>query len=100
MDKNSDAGQCEKVSVNHTQAGSGSAYFWDFGWALMKMRTGKKVFRSGWNGKGMWLCIQHPDLNSKMGEPYVYMHTTRNRLVPWTPSQLDIMACDWEVVRE
>ena len=28
-----------------------------FGWALEKLKSGMKVARKGWNGKGMWLIL-------------------------------------------
>jgi Protein of unknown function (DUF2829) len=74
--------------------------FYDFGWALMMMRSAKKVARKNWNGKGMWLRLQYPDVNSKMSQPYIYMKTADNHLVPWVASQTDLVACDWEVIRE
>jgi Protein of unknown function (DUF2829) len=68
------------------------------GWALDHMRAGGKVSRSGWNGKGMWLALQVPDVNSKMSLPYVYMKTADNHLVPWLCSQTDLLAQDWDAV--
>jgi Protein of unknown function (DUF2829) len=62
------------------------------------MRAGGKVSRSGWNGKGMWLALQVPDVNSKMSLPYVYMKTADNHLVPWLCSQTDLLAQDWDAV--
>jgi len=41
----------------------------DFQNALIALKQGFKVARSGWNGKGMWLC-----------------------------SQTDMLADDWELV--
>lgn len=67
------------------------------GWALSQMRDGGKVSRRGWNGKGMWLTLQVPDVNSKMSLPYVYMKTADNHLVPWLCSQTDLLAEDWDV---
>lgn len=73
----------------------------DFGWALNQMRLNdRKLFREGWNGKGMWLQIQFPDSCSKMNSPYIYMHTSDNRLVPWVASQSDLLAVDWMIVKE
>lgn len=71
----------------------------DFGWALRKLKSGHNVFRQNWNGKGMWLNIQRPDLNSKMSRPYIYMHTADNGTVPWVASQSDILESDWAVLR-
>lgn len=67
------------------------------GWAVKQMHDGAKVWRSGWNGKGIWLALQVPDANSKMGLPYVYMKTAPGPLVPWVCSQTDLLATDWEI---
>lgn len=67
------------------------------GWAVKAMQNGAHVCRSGWNGKGMWLALQVPDANSKMGLPYVYMKTAQGPLVPWLCSQTDLLATDWEL---
>ncbi len=55
-----------------------------------------KVRRSGWNGKGMWLCLQVPDANSKMGLPYIYLSTVDGKLVPWNPNNIDMLSDDRE----
>lgn len=68
----------------------------DFGWALQQLRAGLRVFRSGWNGKGMWLALQVPTGGSKMTLPYIYMKTADDQLVPWLASQTDVLASDWE----
>lgn len=69
-----------------------------FGWALDQLQRGNKVTRTGWNGKGMWLALQVPDVHSKMTRPYIYMSTADKALVPWVASQSDILADDWTVV--
>lgn len=69
-----------------------------FGQAIEAMRSGKKVSRAGWNGKGMWIAIENPNLASTMTEPFVYMKTVQGRLIPWLASQADILACDFEIV--
>jgi hypothetical protein len=70
----------------------------DFGNALVNLKSGKKVCRSGWNGKGMWLALQTPDEFSKMRRPYIYMSDAQELLVPWLASQTDVLAEDWIVV--
>lgn len=80
---------------------------YNFGWALSLLKQGKKVYRSGWNGKGMWLwlCIPdeikwtHPEtLETYDRLPYIYMKTANNKVVPWLASQTDILADDWNVI--
>jgi hypothetical protein len=70
----------------------------DFGQALIALRGGARVARSGWNGKGMWLALQRPDAHSKMTLPYIYMKTADDQQVPWLASQTDMLAEDWVVV--
>lgn len=67
------------------------------GWAVEQLWAGKRVSRSGWNGKSMYLQLQQPDSHSKMTLPYVYMRTAQGDLVPWLCSQTDLLATDWEV---
>lgn len=67
----------------------------NFGQALELLKSGRRVSRAGWNGKGMWLELQRPDAHSKMTLPYVYMRTAQGDLVPWLASQTDILADDW-----
>jgi hypothetical protein len=69
----------------------------NFGQAVELLKHGQAVFRSGWNGKGMWLLLQRPDSGSKMTLPYIYMKTAQGDLVPWLASQTDILAEDWLV---
>lgn len=67
----------------------------NFGDAIKALKDGLRVARSGWNGKGMYLEMQVPDANSKMGHPYVYMKGVDGKLFPWTPNVLDMLAEDW-----
>jgi hypothetical protein len=76
----------------------------DFGYALVNLKAGKRVARKGWNGKGLWLELQHPDTFSKMTLPYVYLNypddadNTPGARVPWLASQTDMLCEDWVVV--
>ena len=69
-----------------------------FGWAIKQMQNGSRVWRAGWNGKGMWVALQVPDAHSKMTLPYIYMSTAQGDLVPWLASQTDVLAEDWRAV--
>lgn len=75
-----------------------------FGDALHLLKLGKKLARSGWNGKGLWLELQVPDANSKMTLPYIFMsypqdaQNTPGAMVPWLASQTDMLAEDWTTV--
>ena len=80
----------------------------DFGSATQLMIEGKKVQRSGWNGKGMLLfhvagnawgfetdVIGVDDIDT---ESFICMKTAGGTLIPWLASQADILAWDWEEV--
>lgn len=91
----------------------------DFGDAIRAMKAGKRVARSGWNGKGMWLSLS-PGVaalpseefwsgqNSAYAEaqggtatvlPCITMKTaTGEILMGWLASQTDMLATDWEVL--
>lgn len=78
-----------------------------FGLALEALRKGFKVARKGWNGKGIYIEMQNPDEHSKMTQPYLYIVTTNlitdnqyapKGIVPWLPSQTDILAEDWLII--
>jgi hypothetical protein len=75
-----------------------------FGQALEAVKSGKKIARHGWNGKGLWIEIQRPDVNSKMTLPYLFLNypsdsqNTPGARVPWLASQTDILADDWVIV--
>lgn len=78
----------------------------DFGNALHALKSGMRVQREGWNGKGLWLELQVPDAHSKMTLPYVYLNyppdsaNTPGARVPWVASQTDMLSEDWVIVHE
>lgn len=67
----------------------------NFGEAIAVLKTGGRVCREGWNGKGMYLELQVPDEHSKMMHPYIYISPVDGKLVPWVASQSDMLAEDW-----
>lgn len=82
----------------------------NFGEALAALKDGKRVGRSGWNGKGMFLFRiagnaepsawtytdgkqdNYPNL------PFIAMKTATDEVVPWLASQTDILAEDWNIL--
>lgn len=88
----------------------------DFSEALRLVKSGNKMARTGWNGKGMWIVFQrgYPEgvlINKNTAEatgipegtlckflPYLMMRTAQGDFVPWLASQTDILAEDWERV--
>lgn len=80
---------------------------YSFGAALELLKLGKKIKRLGWNGTGIFICLQMPDEYSKMTQPYIYidtlgLQTTNPKApkgrVPWLASQTDLLSEDWIVV--
>lgn len=69
----------------------------NFGEALTLVNNGFKIHRTGWNGNGMWVELQRPDVNSKMTLPYLFLTYPDGRTVPWLASQTDLLSSDWDV---
>lgn len=89
----------------------------DFSDALRAIKSGKRVSRSGWNGKGMWIFFMpgYPDgmpanvamAVAKAGGiadgatvrvlPCVMMKTATGEFVPWLASQTDLLTEDWSI---
>ena len=85
----------------------------DFGKALINLKQGKKVARSGWNGKGMFVVYQkgYPDgipCNKNTAEawgmqegdlficnPYLQIKCADGSHSMWVPSINDTLAEDW-----
>lgn len=65
--------------------------------ALVALKSGDKIRRAGWNGKGMWVALQRKNDSSKMTLSYLYMSTVDGDLVPWLASQTDLLAEDWYI---
>lgn len=84
-----------------------------FGDALVMLKAGKKVCRSGWNGKGMFLFLVpgstfnvnrppllgiYPEGTQINYHAHVDMKTAQGDVVPWLCSQTDMLAEDWMVL--
>lgn len=87
-----------------------------FGHAIELLKGGHRVAREGWNGKGMWLMMVHPDDDAAVPPrptyavagivddatngclPWIGMKTADNKFVPWLASQTDVLAEDWQIV--
>lgn len=84
-----------------------------FGLAVEALKSGKRVARAGWNGKGMWLelvnakdysvhgipAVTEPGANGYFKRlPWIGMKTAGDEFVPWLASQTDVLAEDWRAV--
>lgn len=93
----------------------------DFGQAIEAARSGKKITRAGWNGKGQWVCFMPPmtvpaELVNERTRAHVgngkhlicggYFTIARacpdgfnvNWQPGWLASQADMLADDWHEV--
>lgn len=68
----------------------------NFSKALDEIKHGEKLCRAGWNGKGMWVAYTIPSYGETVTQPYVFLHAADGQQVPWTPSQTDLFAEDWQ----
>ena len=84
-----------------------------FSWALDRLKEGKKVCRTGWNGKGMFLTLQEGStvvgtmMRNKPAKdfygdgevkicPHIDMKAADGSyVVGWLASQTDMLADDW-----
>jgi hypothetical protein len=95
-----------------------------FSLALDALKEGKRIARSGWNGKGMWLCLSGPlqgqpvdsekvwsphcrkFAESQIGNwvrvlPTINMKTADGHiLMGWLASQTDLLSDDWVILNE
>lgn len=85
----------------------------NFGDALAAIKSGQRVARAGWNGKGMFLFlvpgstfkVSRQPMLSVFGEgteiryhAHIDMKTAQGDVVPWLASQTDVLAEDWNVL--
>ena len=82
-----------------------------FSQALNCLKSGSRIARAGWNGKGMFLQLikenewKLPDTSVVNGAilpllSFIGMKTADNKFVPWLASQTDILAEDWDIANE
>ena len=78
----------------------------NIGKAITALKNKDKVYRKGWNGRGMWLVMFDCNMYTLEGysqldfPPYIGFKTAQNTIVAWCPSQTDILADDWEILKE
>ena len=70
----------------------------DIGQAVAELWRGQRVTRVGWNRPNLWVALHQPDAVSLMTLPFLFLATPGGDFIPWTCSQSDLLASDWEVV--
>ena len=86
----------------------------NFAFALTLLKAGRRVHRTGWNGKDMFIyLVPGSELGSGLARPplsefvtddqktinyrpHIDMKTVDGEFVPWVASQTDLLADDWE----
>lgn len=71
-----------------------------FGLAVEAMKLGKKVYRTGWNGSGMFAylvdgCVAD---NGDIHRPHMALKTADGSIAAWAPSGSDALADDWVIM--
>lgn len=84
----------------------------NFGLAVEALKSGRKVARAGWNGKGMFLFLVpgstfqvsrppllgiYPEGTTINYHAHIDMKTADEKVVPWLASQTDMLADDWVI---
>jgi len=96
----------DRLHQNSAPAPIGPATGMSFGSALNAIKSGLRVAREGWNGKGMWLTLidpgnaMHTSIAGRYDmQPCIGMKTASGVMQPgWLASQNDMLACDWIIV--
>ncbi len=85
----------------------------NFSDALKRIKIGDRLFRSGWNGRNMFLYLVegvdfevvkppllgvYPRGKGIKQLPYIAILTAQGDTVPWLASQTDILANDWAIL--
>lgn len=71
----------------------------DFGWAIQQLKAGHAVCRQNWDGADQAVRLQR-HAKGTLNLPYIYIGTAWRDLVPWSPSQTDMLAEDWSIIDE
>ena len=84
---------------------------YDFSDALDLLKEGHKLQRRGWNGKGMFIYfvpagVYNPKTEVAKKEvednvpygAYLAIKTVQGYVVPWIPSQIDLLAEDYIII--
>lgn len=83
----------------------------DFSDALREIKSGRRMTRRGWNAPGQFV-FHVPGSTFRVNRPpllgiyesgtevnyhdHVDLRTAQGQIVPWTPTQGDLFASDWE----
>lgn len=88
-------------------------HVFSFSEALEHIKAGRRVARSGWNGKEMFIFLVngstftvnrppllgiYPEGTEIRYHAHIDMKTAQGYVVPWLASQADLLSDDWKLV--
>jgi len=73
----------------------------DFSEALNFLKNGFRLARAGWNGKGMHVIKINPSVINPATKlrAHLLLKTTAGDLAHWSPSDSDLLANDWYIIK-
>jgi hypothetical protein len=77
----------------------------NIGDAVKALKSNKRLFRTGWDAKGIWIAIQVDLPHENLMLPYICLfypegheaYPLGHRIL-WNPKQADILSDDWEII--
>lgn len=64
-----------------------------FSEALWEIKAGRRMYRIRWNGKGQFVFLERAQAERP---GYLVLKNVDDEIIPWVPSQIDLLAEDWE----
>ena len=75
-----------------TMAGSG------FGHVLDAVGKGAKACRREWPEEILFIQVRAPVPSGLVTKPWLMVHDVHGDVYPWTPTQEDLLAQDWQIL--
>mgnify|MGYP003633889142 CR=1 FL=1 len=69
----------------------------DFSEALLKIKSGERLKREGWNGKNQYIFLYDIGKQDPFWSSYIVIMNEQAVKVPWLASQGDLLAEDWVI---
>jgi hypothetical protein len=66
-----------------------------FGEVLEGLKRNLNYSRMAWNNSELFLVYKSDELVDKVIMPTIFLHTAKDELVVWMPSNTDLFAEDW-----
>jgi hypothetical protein len=66
-----------------------------FGEVLEGLKLGQKYSRVAWNNSALFIEYKADNVMDNLILPTIFLHTAKDELVVWMPSNTDLFAEDW-----